>query len=61
MTFAIHSLHVPARETDDQGRITLNGRDWFNPGDPIHEPFQTKEDAEQWRADRLGRGNDGAS
>ena len=34
--WAIHSLYAPPVETDDQGRYSLNGRDWIKAGIPIH-------------------------
>lgn len=51
MSWAIHSLHAPPVQTDDQGRYSLNGRDWIKAGIPIHTA-ETREEAEQWQAER---------
>lgn len=54
MSWAIHSLHAPPVQTDDQGRYSLNGRDWIKAGVPIHTA-ETREEAEQWQAENIAR------
>ena len=44
-------LWAPPTETDDQGRYSLNGRDWIKAGIPIHTA-ETREEAVQWQAER---------
>lgn len=51
LMWAIHSLWAPPTETDNQGRYSLNGRDWIKAGVPIHTA-ETREEAEQWQAER---------
>ena len=52
--WAVHSLYAPPVQTDDQGRHSLNGRDWIKAGIPIHVA-DTREEAEQWQAERRER------
>ena len=51
MNWSVHSLHAPPVQTDNQGRYSLNGRDWIKAGIPIHTA-ETREEAEQWQAER---------
>ena len=52
MTFAVHSLHAPPVEIDERNRYSLTeGRDWIQGSEPIHTA-DTKEEAEQWQAER---------
>lgn len=53
MTFAVHSLAVRAIEIDQSGTMTLDGKTRIALPEPL-KTFDTLDEAEQWRADRLG-------
>lgn len=58
MTWAVHNLAAPAVETDAAGTYTLNGKDRIKLGAPLHTA-ETREEAEEWRAARIGKALEG--
>lgn len=59
MTFAIHSIHAPACEIDEQGAMTHDGTHRIKLPPPIFVA-DTMDEAEEWRAKACGEGNDDA-
>lgn len=53
MTYALHSLYAKPVEIDQSGTMTLDGKTRIALPEPL-KTFDTLDEAEQWRADRLG-------
>jgi hypothetical protein len=49
--FAVHNIHAPPVEIDENGTYTLNGRDRIPLGEPLFTA-DTMEECEQWRLNR---------
>ncbi len=48
MKWAVHNLHIPAVEIDNDGTYTLDGVARIKLGEPL-KTFNTKDAAEGWR------------
>lgn len=51
MTYAVHNLHSPPVEIDDQGTMTLDGKTRIPLPSPL-ETFDTMEEALAWQGER---------
>jgi len=54
--FAVHNIHCPSVEIDENGAMSHDGERRIVLGKPLHdEPFGSFEEAEVWRLERLGK------